>query len=185
MANKSVRKDDSEPRYKIEFMYKEYDGEYTAEECGKNVEVMLKDVEPTRLYNPHFTFYRTDAGFKASAKKSQSESESFSDMVKKQRMKNIRKDAGDDVLQERQENITAFQIMIDALLDARATIESADRKALDYLNSKITGHGGYYGGFLLNMGGEDEIDDIVEKIDNAIEYCERVQTEYKNGEWDA
>ena len=96
--SQSVKKDDSEPRYKIEFMYKEYDGEYTAEECGKNVEVMLKDTEPTRLYNPHFTFYRTDAGFKASTKKSQPATKSFNDMVAKQRDKNrIGKDYYEDI----------------------------------------------------------------------------------------
>lgn len=89
--SKSVRKYDSEPRYKIEFMYQPYDGEYTAEECGKNVEVMLKAKEPSNLYNPHFVFYRTDLDFKASTKKSKSATKSFNDMVKEQRNKNIKK----------------------------------------------------------------------------------------------
>lgn len=117
MADKSVRKDDSEPRYKIEFMYKEYDGEYTAEECGKNVEVMLKDVEPTRLYNPHFTFYRTDAGFKASAKKSQSEPESFSEMVQKQRNKNVRKAYPEDLTDEQAQTFEGYRLWANSIGD--------------------------------------------------------------------
>lgn len=109
---------------------------------------------------------------------------SFSDMVKTQRNKNIKKDADEEeILQYRQVNIRAFKIMIDALQDASEIIQNADRRALELLNSRIKGHGGYYGMFLLG-GSEADLDGILDMIDNAIAYCERAQIEYANGEWD-
>ena len=134
MANKSVRKDDSEPKYRIEFMYKEYDGEYTAEECGKNVEVMLKDTEPTRLYNPHFTFYRTDAGFTASTKKSKKE-QSFSEMVQKQRNKNRVQKSG-EVVNELVELHRHLDKAWDELADALNLISDSAHPELQEFSNK-------------------------------------------------
>ena len=178
MANKSVRKDDSEPKYRIEFMYKEYDGEYTAEECGKNVEVMLKDTEPTRLYNPHFTFYRTDAGFTASTKKSQPAPKSFSEMVKSQRAKNKNIKKGVQISEGLEDELEKLYIHLDNAWNelAKAFDDVIDKSVYSELRKYADKCYDYY--VAVGMLCSDVEDDM-----NWVKW-RRDHPEHESDEWD-
>lgn len=80
-------------KYKMMANWKEYDGVWTVDECGENVKVALNSM--SELYNPSFTFTKVnDDGSPytvKSAKKSESQPTSFTDMVKKQRNKSLTK----------------------------------------------------------------------------------------------